>query len=468
MVMVEDKARAKLSPRTVDSRATANAVRNTLAIVLAGGRGSRLKQLTDWRAKPAVAFGGKFRIVDFTLSNCMNSGVRRVDVCTQYKSHSLIRHVQRGWSFLDGRFDEYVQLMPAQQRTGNEWYQGTADAIYQNIDILKRQAPQNVLVLAGDHVYKMDYRRMIEEHVARGAKLSVACIEAPVEQAPGLGVMRTDWRSHITAFQEKPQQDAFTVPGDTSKVLASMGIYVFDAKFLFELLQEDATIEDSCHDFGKDLIPRCIERGMEVYAHDFSVSCVNMTNGRPYWRDVGTLDAYYEANLDLTEVIPELNLYDNAWPIWTYQEQMPPAKFVFDDPDRRGAAIDSLVSGGCIISGSSVRGSILFTNVRVHSYCRVEDSVVLPGCDIARRAIVRNAILDKRCRIPEGMTIGVDPEEDRARFEVTEKGRVLVTPEMLEKLEKPVAVAAGAGKAATPGAAVAAAARGPSPVTASS
>ena len=454
MFQAEERANPRNPQRAAEARAAAQAIRNTVAVVLAGGRGSRLKQLTDWRAKPAVAFGGKFRIIDFTLSNCINSGIRRIDVCTQYKSHSLIRHVQRGWNFLDGRFDEFIEVIPAQQRTDGSWYQGTADAVFQNVDILLRQAPQLVLVLAGDHVYKMDYRRMIEEHVTRGAKLSVACIEAPVEDAAALGVMRTDWRGRITAFQEKPQANPNTVPGDPGKVIASMGIYLFDAAFLFELLRDDAPIAASCHDFGKDLIPRCVQGGVEVYAHDFHASCVNMNNGRPYWRDVGTLDAYYEANMDLVQVVPELNLYDGDWPIWTYQEQMPPAKFVFDDPDRRGVAIDSIVSGGCIISGSMVKRSILFTNVRVHNHSRIEDSVVLPGSEIGPYAVVRNAIIDKRCRIPENVTIGYDIEADRKRFHVTEKGRVLVVPEMLEKLEKPVA----------PVAAVAAMDRGPTSI----
>lgn len=417
--------------KTNEFRSASAAVRNTVALVLAGGRGTRLKNLTEWRAKPAVAFGGKFRIVDFALSNCINSGIRRVDVCTQYKSHSLIRHIQRGWGFLDGRFDEFVEVMPAQQRTNGDWYQGTADAVYQNLDIVRRQHPELVLVLAGDHVYKMDYRRMIEEHLARGAKLTVACIEAPVEEAKQLGVLRTDWRGRITAFQEKPQSDPYTVPGDASKVLASMGIYIFDASFLYEQLLDDAERADSTHDFGKDLIPFLVSSGAEVYAHDFHGSCVNMTNGRPYWRDVGTVDAYYEANLDLTSVVPELNLYDHDWPVWTHQEQIPPAKFVFDDPDRRGAAYDSIVSGGCIISGSTVRRSILFTNVRVHNHSRIEDSVILPHAEIGPDAHVRNAIIDKHCRIPTGMRIGFDHEEDMKRFHVTEKGRVLVVPEML-------------------------------------
>ena len=432
MAVVTERILApRITTRSTEQRGVSAAVRNTVALVLAGGRGTRLKQLTNWRAKPAVAFGGKFRIIDFTLSNCINSGIRRIDICTQYKSHSLIRHVQRGWSFLDGRFDEFVEVMPAQQRTNGDWYQGTADAVYQNVDILRRQDPQLVLVLAGDHIYKMDYRRMIEEHLARNAKLTVACIEAPVSEASQLGVMRTDWRGRVTAFQEKPQSNPFTVPGHPDKVMASMGIYIFDAQFLFEQLGADAAMQDSNHDFGKDIIPRLVATGAEVYAHDFHGSCVNMTNGEPYWRDVGTIDAYWEANIDLTAVVPQLNLYDKAWPIWTYQEQSPPAKFVFDDPDRRGAAVDSVVSGGCIVSGSTVKRSLLFTNVKVHNHCRIEDSVILPGCEIGPDAVVKNAILDKHCRIPEGMRIGVDPEFDRERFHVTEKGRVLVVPEML-------------------------------------
>ena len=424
-------ATSKSASRATEARHAAAAVRNTVAIVLAGGRGSRLKQLTDWRAKPSVAFGGKFRIVDFTLSNCINSGIRRIDICTQYKAHSLLRHVQRGWNFLDGRFDEFVEVMPAQQRTNGEWYQGTADAVFQNLDILRRQDPGLVLVVAGDHIYKMDYRRMIEEHLQRGAKLSVACVEVPISEAPAFGIMRTDWRGRVTAFQEKPQTDIYTVPGNPQRAMASMGVYVFDANFLYDQLLDDAELGDSCHDFGKDIIPRLVNSGCEVYAHDFHGSCVNMNEGKPYWRDVGTIDAYWEANMDLVRVQPELNLYDKAWPIWTYQEQSPPAKFVFDDPDRRGAAIDSIVSGGCIVSGSTVKRSLLFTNVRVHNHCRIEDSVILPGAEIGPDAIVKNAIIDKHCRIPEGMRIGIDPEEDAARFHVTEKGRVLVVPEML-------------------------------------
>ncbi|MDQ3026781.1 MAG: glucose-1-phosphate adenylyltransferase [Pseudomonadota bacterium] len=433
--MVEVTERLVAAPRSGtqsrDARSATHAIRNTVAVVLAGGRGSRLKQLTEHRAKPSVAFGGKFRIIDFTLSNCINSGIRRIGICTQYKSHSLIRHVQRGWSFLDGRFDEFVEVMPAQQRTDGGWYQGTADAVFQNLDIIRRQDPQLVLVVAGDHVYKMDYRRMIEEHVLRGAKLTVACTEAPVADAAALGVVRTDWRGRITAFQEKPESDPYTVPGHPDKIFASMGIYIFDAAFLYAQLGSDAQLAGSGHDFGKDIIPKLVREHGEVYAHDFHGSCVNMTDGKPYWRDVGTVDAFWEANMDLTKVVPELNLYDKAWPIWTHQEQIPPAKFVFDDPDRRGCAVDSIVAGGCIVSGSTVKRSLLFTNVRVHNHCRIEDSVILSGAEIGPDAVLRNAIVDKHCRIPSGVRIGIDLEEDRKHFHVTERGRVLVTPEML-------------------------------------
>jgi glucose-1-phosphate adenylyltransferase len=432
MTTVEERVRPRhdAAAQTFDSRLSALATRNTVAVVLAGGRGTRLQQLTDWRAKPAVAFGGKFRIIDFTLSNCINSGIRRVDIAIQYKSHSLIRHIQRGWSFLDTRFDEFIEVLPAQQRVNGDWYQGTADAVYQNMDILRRQDPKLILVVAGDHVYKMDYRPMIEEHLATGAKMTVACVQAPAHEASSYGVLRTDENGRITDFQEKPAVP-FTVPRRPDRVLASMGVYVFEASYLYEQLLRDAETEDSCHDFGKNIIPRLIKEGAAVHAHDFARSCVNMTNGEPYWRDVGTIDAYWEANIDLTHVIPELNLYDRNWPIWTFQEQIPPAKFVFDDDSCRGTAIDSIVSGGCIVSGSTVRRSLLFTNVRVHNHCTIEDSVILPNAEIGPAAVVRNAVIDKHCRIPEGMQIGVDLKEDRRRFTVTEKGRVLVAPEML-------------------------------------
>jgi glucose-1-phosphate adenylyltransferase len=424
------RARPRAAARGVDARLVAAALKSTVAMVLAGGRGTRLKQLTDWRAKPSVSFGGKFRIIDFTLSNCINSGIRRIDVCTQYKAHSLIRHIQRGWNFLDNRFDEFIEVLPAQQRISDDWYQGTADAVYQNLDILHRQEPKLVMVLAGDHVYKMDYRTMVEDHLASCAKVTVACNPMPVEEATSFGVMRvnSDWQ--VTAFQEKPAVP-FTMPGRPDRILASMGIYIFDAAFMYEQLLIDAGDADSCHDFGKNILPRLVRDGVIVHAHDFNLSCVNMTNGAPYWRDVGTVDAYYEANLDLTKVVPELNLYDTDWPIYTTQEQNPPAKFVFDEDARRGYAIDSIVSGGCIVSGSVVKRSLLSNNVVLRDHCHIEDSVILPGAEIGPQAVVKNAVIDKRCRIPEGMMIGVNLEEDRRRFHITEKGRELVVPEML-------------------------------------
>jgi glucose-1-phosphate adenylyltransferase len=404
--------------------------RSTVAMILAGGRGARLGPLTDWRAKPAVPFGGKFRIIDFTLSNCVNSGVRRIGILTQYKAQSLIRHVQNGWGFLDGRLGEFVELMPAQQRVWTEWYRGTADAVFQNLDILRRHEPRYVLVLAGDHVYKMDYSRLLADHVRRSADLTVACIEVPLDQARSFGVMAVDEAMRVTAFAEKPDRPS-PIPGRDDVALASMGIYVFNAPFLYEALVRDADDRRSSHDFGKDIIPWLVGRGYRVMAHRFSDSCVNMSDGRPYWRDVGTIDAYWEANMELVKVTPDLNLYDAEWPIWTFQVQLPPAKFVFDDEDRRGMAVDSMVSGGCLISGSLVRRSLLFSNVRVHSYCTIEDAVVLPGVEIGRHCVLKRVILDRGCRLAPGTTIGVDPREDRQRFHLSEKGVVLVTPEML-------------------------------------
>jgi len=403
---------------------------DALAIILAGGRGSRLAELTDWRAKPAVPFGGKFRIIDFALSNCVNSGIRRIGICTQYKAQSLIRHVQRGWSFLDGRLGEFVELLPAQQRVTAEWYRGTADAVYQNIDILRRHERKYVLVLAGDHVYKMDYARMLADHVASRAVMTVACIDVPLADAIQLGVMTVDANGRITAFKEKPARPV-PMPDRPERTLASMGIYVFDEAFLYEQLIRDAEDSGSSHDFGKDLIPRLVESGLPVHAHRFRDSCVNMANGKPYWRDVGTLDAYWEANTDLTRVVPDLNLYDRDWPIWSYQEQLPPAKFVFDDDGRRGMAVDSLVSGGCIVSGSMVRRSVLFSNVRVQNYCEIEDSVVLPNVEIGNNVTLRRVIVDKRCRLPSGLEAGNDPVADRKRFHVTDRGVTVIVPESL-------------------------------------
>jgi glucose-1-phosphate adenylyltransferase len=404
--------------------------KSTLALILAGGRGSRLKQLTDWRAKPAVPFAGKFRIIDFALSNCVNSGIRRIGICTQYKAQSLIRHVQRGWSFLDGRFDEFVELLPAQQRIRPTWYQGTADAVYQNLDVLRRQAPRYVLILAGDHVYKMDYGKMVADHVAAGAPMTIACIDVPIEDAQSLGVMAIDAGSRVIGFEEKSTQPA-PMPGRPDRALASMGIYVFNAAFLYQDVAQDAAESASGHDFGRDLIPALVRRGEHLHAHNFADSCVNMNGGVPYWRDIGTLDAYWEANIALTDVVPDLNLYDKSWPIWTYQEQLPPAKFVFDIEGRRGIAVDSLVSGGCIISGSTVRRSLLFSNVHVHSYCTVEESVVLPDVELGRGVELKRTVVDKYCKLPAGLRVGFDPEQDRKCFFVTDRGVTLIVPEML-------------------------------------
>ncbi len=409
-----------------DPRFVSRLTKNTLALILAGGRGSRLLDLTRWRSKPAVPFGGKFRIIDFPLSNCINSGIRRIGVLTQYKAHSLILHIQRGWGFLRGEFGEYVELLPAQQRIENSWYAGTADAVHQNIDIFRKHDPDYVLILAGDHVYRMDYGTMIAHHVATGADMTVGCIEVDLETAKSFGVMAVDEDTRVLEFEEKPD-DPKHIPGQKDVALASMGIYVFNKAFLFEQLIKDADTPGSSHDFGKDIIPAIIDK-YRVMAYPFRDP---KSGGQGYWRDVGTIDAFWSTNLELTGVTPELNLYDRTWPIWTYQEQLPPAKFIFDDEDRRGMAVDSMVSGGCIISGSTVRHSLLFSNVRVNSYCTVEDSVVLPDADIGRNCRIKNAVIDKRCMIPDGTVIGEDPEADAKRFTVSPKGVVLVTPEML-------------------------------------
>jgi glucose-1-phosphate adenylyltransferase len=408
--------------------------RKTIGLVLAGGRGSRLQQLTDRRTKPAVYFGGKFRIIDFALSNCMNSGVRRIGVLTQYKSHSLLRHLQRGWSFLRNEFNEFIDLLPAQQRIDeNSWYRGTADAVYQNLDIFLAHQPAYILVLAGDHIYKMDYAKLIADHVAQNARCTVACIEVPLSEAHAFGVMAIDEKRRILDFVEKPAHPP-AMPGKPETALASMGVYVIDADYLYEALKADALMAESSHDFGKDLIPAMVARGHAV-AHPFEMSCVRSTQeASAYWRDVGTVDAYWQANLDLTDPLPELDMYDREWPIWTYQEQLPPAKYVYDDDTRRGMSVDSLVSGGCIISGGQVRRSVLFSSVRVHSFSTVEESVLLPQVDIGRDCHLRRVVVDNGCKIPPGMRIGFDAELDARRFYRTERGIVLVTPEMLKAL----------------------------------
>ena len=404
-------------------------VRDCYAMVLAGGRGSRLKELTEWRAKPAVPFAGKFRIIDFTLSNCVNSGVRHLGVATQYKAQSLIRHLQRGWAFLDGRLGEFIDILPAQQQVEEHWYLGTADAVFQNLDVLRRTGCRYVLVLSGDHIYKMDYGRLLAWHVERRADMTVACIEVPLEEAQGFGVMSVDGEDRVTGFAEKPRAPQ-PMPGRPGHALASMGVYVFNADFLYEQVIRDADDSRSSHDFGKDVIPHIVSR-YRTFAHRFTLSCVGMPGSEPYWRDVGTLDAYWEANMELTKVTPELNLYDESWPIWTYQEQLPPAKFVFDEDGRRGMAVDSIVSGGCIVSGAALRRSLLFSKVRVEEHALVEDSVILPDVVVGRDAVIRRAIIDRRCQIPDGFQVGVDPESDRKRFSVTDKGVTLVVPEML-------------------------------------
>ncbi len=405
--------------------------KNTVALILAGGRGSRLKGLTDWRAKPAVPFGGKFRIIDFPLSNCINSGIRRIGVITQYKAHSLIKHIQRGWGFLRGEFNEFVELLPAQQRVDEvSWYKGTADAVYQNLDILRIYRPEYVLILAGDHVYKMDYGEMLAYHVQNEADMTVACIEVPRSEASAFGVMQVDDDGRVAAFMEKPAEPP-PIPGRPDTCLCSMGIYVFNAAFLFEQLVRDADDPRSEHDFGKDVIPHLIRTGYRVFAHSFTESCVHGEGEPAYWRDVGTVEAYWAANLDLASVTPELNLYDPHWPIWTYQEQLPPAKFVFDEEGRRGVAIDSMVSGGCIISGATVRRSVLFSNVRVAEGAYLEEAVVLPDVRIGQGAILKKVVIDRGCQIPAGMSIGMNPAEDAQRFHVTGGGVTLVTAEML-------------------------------------
>ncbi len=408
----------------------------TYALVLAGGRGSRLHELTAWRAKPAVPFAGNLNIIDFALSNCVNSGVRHVGVLTQYKAQSLIRHIEHGWGFLAASLGEYVEVMPAQQQHGESWYSGTANAVYQNLHILDEARPELVLILGGDHIYKMDYSVMLAEHVARGADLTVACLEVPLAQASEFGVMAVDAAQRIIAFDEKPAYPV-ALPQRPTHALASMGIYVFNTALLLDEAMRDAADPSSHHDFGKDIIPSLLGRS-QVFAHSFKDSCVNMVDGVPYWRDVGTVDAYWEANMDLVSVVPELNLYDDNWPILSLQRQLSPAKFVFEDYNRRGAAYNSLVSSGCIVSGATVRRSILFSKVRVAEGSLIEDSVLLPDVAVGNGVNLHRSIIDKHCHLPDGFSAGFDAAFDRSRgFHVTPRGVTLITPEMIgQKLHR--------------------------------
>lgn len=407
----------------------------TMAFVLAGGRGTRLMQLTEKRAKPAVYFGGKCRIIDFPLSNAVNSGIRRIGVATQYRAHSLIRHLQRGWSFFRAERNESLDILPAsQQMDGENWYAGTADAIYQNISVIASNRTRYVIVLAGDHIYKQDYSVMIEHHVNSGADVTVGCIEVPRMEATGFGVMHVDEHDRIIDFIEKPA-DPPAMPGQPDMALASMGIYVFEAKYMFDVLQADAEDPDSSHDFGKDVIPRIVRNGKAV-AHPFSRSCVRSgVEKKAYWRDVGTVDAFWSANIDLTDFVPQLDLYDRQWPIWTYSEQQPPAKFIHNEEGRRGHALSSLVSGGCIISGSELERCLLFTGVRTHSYAKLEGAVVLPRVDVGRGARLTNVVIDRGVQIPEGLVVGEDAEADARRFYRTPDGVCLITERMIENLD---------------------------------
>ncbi|HEV7417980.1 glucose-1-phosphate adenylyltransferase [Tianweitania sediminis] len=408
--------------------------RDAMAYVLAGGRGSRLKELTDRRAKPAVYFGGKSRIIDFALSNALNSGIRRIGVATQYKAHSLIRHLQSGWNFFRTERNESFDILPASQRVSeHQWYEGTADAVFQNADIIEDYDPEYMVILAGDHVYKMDYELMLRQHVDQNADVTVGCLEVPRLEATGFGVMHVDAQDRIISFVEKPK-DPPGMPDNPDMALASMGIYVFRTRFLFDQLRRDAVTEGSSRDFGKDIIPYIVQHGKAV-AHRFSTSCVKSSfEDKAYWRDVGTIDAYWEANTDLTDVVPDLDLYDRQWPIWTHAEVRPPAKFVHDQDGRRGSAVSSLVSGDCIISGASLRRSLLFNGVRVNSFSSLEEAVVLPECLIGRNATLRKVVLDRGVRIPEGLSVGFDPVLDEKRFTRSEGGVCLITQDMIDRL----------------------------------
>lgn len=420
------KAANTSKPRR-SGRFVSQLTKGTMAVVMAGGRGQRLHHLTAHRAKPATPFGGKYRIIDFSLSNCVNSGIRQILVLTQYKAHSLIQHIQRGWGYLRGELGEFVQLVPAQQKHGEMWYRGTADAVYQNLDIIDAHGPELVLILAGDHVYKMDYGPMIAFHVERQADITVGMVQVPLDEASEFGIASVDEEQRIIGFAEKPAKPQ-PMPGHPDLALASMGIYVFSPDFLRQVLQADTLDEQSSHDFGKNIIPAALASS-RVFAYPFQTV---ETQAQAYWRDVGTVDAFYEANMELIFVSPELNLYDADWPIWTYQEQVPSAKFVLDEEGRRGVAINSMVAGGCIVSGATVRESLLFFNVTVDERSDIYRTVILPHVAIGKGCRIRNAVIDEGCVIPAGTVIGEDRERDAARFHVSDRGIVLVTPDMLQ------------------------------------
>lgn len=416
-------------------RETSKLANQSMAFILAGGKGSRLQELTEKRSKPAMYFGGKSRIIDFALSNAVNSGIRRIGIATQYKAHSLIRHLQRGWSFLREERNEFLDILPASQRMNDEaWYQGTSDAIYQNIDILESYGPKYIVILAGDHIYKQDYALMVRQHVETGADVTVGSIEVPLEEAKAFGVMKVDKDDRILEFMEKPENPP-AMPNDPERALASMGIYVFEAKFLYEILREEACNPDTHHDFGKDIIPKLVKGGKAI-AHPFSRSCIRSgLETKPYWRDVGTIDAFWEANIDLTDFIPELDIFDTDWPIWTHQELTPPAKFIHDEEGRRGQAVSSMVSGGCIISGSSLNRCLLFTGVKAHSFSKMSGVVALPYAEINRKAQLKDVVIDRDVKIPAGLVVGEDPELDAKRFRRTDKGICLITQSMIDRLD---------------------------------
>ena len=425
------KTAAPSTQRASARRYVSRITRHTLAVIMAGGRGERLKHLTDHRCKPATPFGGKFRIIDFVLSNCVNSGIRRISIMTQYKAHSLVQHIQRGWGYLRGEFDEFVEVIPAQQQLGNFWYRGTADSLYQNLQIIRLHHPRHVLVLAGDHIYKMDYGPMLASHVEKRADITVGVVEVPREQASAFGVMSVDADYRITKFSEKPQEPE-GIPGREQFALGSMGIYVFKANLLYRLLEEGAKRPDTNHDFGRNIIPAALG-SLKVFAYPFTDT---NTRVQHYWRDVGTVDAFYEANMELIHVNPELNIYDEDWPIWTYQRQYPPAKFVLDEEGRRGMAVNSMVSGGCIISGAHVNQSLLFSNVHVDERSYLERAVIFPDVRVGAGSVIKRAIVDTGAEVPPDTHIGVNPEEDARRFYMSEGGVALVTRDMAARLIK--------------------------------